>query len=77
MLDVPFAMTSAAARIRREAGRRKGDRTEGKRRRDERDLVILLCHKVGLSHRAIAGVFKLARSRVSEIIEEQQARHGA
>jgi hypothetical protein len=75
MEGVSFGQTTAAERIRREGNKPRVHLTEGQRFRAERDLIILLCHEVGLSNRLIANVFGMARARVNEIVEQQRATH--
>lgn len=75
MREAPWAATTAAARLREETrrGKRVG-RTAFEVWKERRDLVILLCHQIGLSGVVIAEVFGLARSQVAEIIEATKKR---
>jgi DNA-directed RNA polymerase specialized sigma24 family protein len=62
------------AEIRREASDEGTASTAGQRVRRRRNLIILLCHEVGLSSRQIGEVFGMTKTRVNEIIAETRDR---
>jgi DNA-directed RNA polymerase specialized sigma24 family protein len=62
------------AEIRREASDEGPASTAGQRVRRRRNLIILLCHEVGLSSRQIGEVFGVTKTRVNEIIAETRDR---
>lgn len=72
----PWSATPAAERIRRAAGAPPRLSTPGKERRRRRDLVILLCHEVGLAQEVIADVFGISRTQVRDVIHKIKIGHG-
>jgi hypothetical protein len=63
------------ADLRREAQDEGPTPTPGQRIRHRRNLIILLCHEVGLSSRQIGEVFGMTKTRINEIIAEVRRRH--
>jgi hypothetical protein len=58
------------AEIRRGASDDGPAMTPGQRVRRRRNLIILLCHEVGLSSRQIGEVFGMTKTRINEIVAE-------